>query len=322
MQYVHLGRAGVLVSRLGLGTMNLGMVTDAAESERILDGALDLGINLVDTADVYGVVDGDGITESLIGRWIAAEPSRRDRIVLATKLGVRTAEGPNDAGLSARHIRRACEASLRRLRTDHLDLYQMHHVDRETSWEEIWQAMEQLIREGKVLYVGSSNFAGWHVARAQSIAETRGCFGLASEQSVYNLANRTVELELIPACSALGIGVLAYAPLAGGVLGGRAAGVGVRRAAEEQRTLVARLRQRADRYDKFCTELGASPARVALAWLLRQPGVTAPIVGPRTFEQLVDAHAALAVALDDSARRELDEIWPGPGGPAPESYAW
>jgi aryl-alcohol dehydrogenase-like predicted oxidoreductase len=230
---------------------------------------------------------------------------------------------PNFSKLSALNIRRACEGSLRRLQTDHIDLYQMHHVDRATPWEEIWQAMDVLVQQGKVLYVGSSNFAGWHLVQANEVARARHSFGLASEQSLYNLAARTVELEVLPACQAYGVGVIPWSPLAGGMLGGilRKAREG-RSASDQVRQRLERHRPQVEEYEAFCAELGERPADVALAWLLHQPAVTAPIVGPRTMEQFGQSLRALEVTLDDKALDRLDRIWPGPGGPAPEAYAW
>src|SRR5215813_15001479 len=217
MQYVQLGRAGVRVSRLCLGTMNFGPLTSEADSGAIMDQALELGINFLDTANVYGWKTGEGVTEQIVGRWLATGGGRRDRIVLATKVYGRMGTGPNDSRLSGLHIRRACDESLRRLQTDHIDLYQMHHVDRDTPWEEIWQAMEQLVQDGKVIYVGSSNFAGWHIAQANEIAKSRHFLGLVSEQSLYNLVKRTIELEVVPACESYGVGIIPYSPLAGGI---------------------------------------------------------------------------------------------------------
>ena len=207
MHYTNLGRTGLKVSRLCLGTMNFGPHTSEPDSFNIMDNALDAGINFFDTANVYGWKLGEGITEQIIGRWMA-ETGKRDKIVLATKCYGEMGEGVNEQKLSAYHIRQACEDSLKRLRTDHIDLYQMHHIDRSTPWEEIWQAMEQLVREGKVLYVGSSNFAAIHIVQAQCEARSRNFMGLVSEQSLYNLRARMVELEMIPACEALGLGTV------------------------------------------------------------------------------------------------------------------
>src|SRR5438034_6764049 len=220
MDYVRLGRTGLRVSRLCLGTMNFGPLTGESDGFAIMDRALELGIVFFDTADVYGWRTGEGVTEQIIGRWLAQGGGRRERIVLATKVYGRMGPGPNDGRLSAYHIRRACEGSLRRLRTDHIDLYQMHHVDRAAPWDELWQAMDVLVQQGKVLYVGSSNFAGWHITQAIEAARDRHSPGLVSEQSLYNLAARTVELEVLPACQAYGVGVIPWSPLAGGLLGG------------------------------------------------------------------------------------------------------
>jgi aryl-alcohol dehydrogenase-like predicted oxidoreductase len=323
MQYVHLGRSGVKVSRLCLGTMNFGPETSEADSFAIMDRALDLGINFFDTANVYGRKMGEGRTEQIVGRWLLQGGGRREKVVLATKVFGRMGDWPNQSRLSALHIKRACEESLRRLGTDHIDLYQMHHVDRESPWDEIWQAMEQLVREGKILYVGSSNFAGWHLAQAQDLAGSRHFLGLVSEQSLYNLVERTIELEVIPACEAYGIGLLPWSPLARGLLAGalQPATVG-RRADEDLKQNVEKHRGKLEAYETLCKELGERPADVALAWLLHQPAVTAPILGPRTEEQLNGSMRVLDLTLSRDHLKRLDEIFPGPGGPAPEAYAW
>src|SRR4051794_20888851 len=319
MTYAHLGRSGLMVSRIGLGTMNFGYTVDEPSSFAVMDAAIDAGINFFDTADVYGgpqspdMKQGYGVAEQTVGRWLQRS-GHRDDIVLATKGYQPMGLGPNDRRLSAYHIRRACEASLRRLQTDHIDLYQMHHVDRATPWEEIWQAMEQLVREGKITYVGSSNFAAWDVALAQSAAAARHFIGLTSEQCLYNLAARTVELELIPALRSLGIGLLPYSPLHAGLLAGALEAGG-----EDER--IDRHRDQLQAYEALCRELGAKPADVALAWLLRNPVVSAAIVGPRTTEELRSSLGALSVQLDADVVQRLDEIWPGPGE-APQAYAW
>src|SRR5881296_425751 len=323
MDYARLGRTGLRVSRLCLGTMNFGPVAGEAESFAIMDRALEAGLNFFDTADVYGWRTGEGVTEQIVGRWLAQGGGRRERVVLATKVYGRMGEGPNDRGLSAWHIRRACDESLRRLGTDRIDLYQMHHVDRDAPWDEVWQAMEQLVTAGKVIYVGSSNFAGWHIAQANAVAAERHFLGLVSEQSLYNLTARTVELEVIPACRAHGLGLVPYSPLAGGLLGGalEKAAEG-RRASERQQRLLERHRDRVTAYEALCRELGHPPAQVALAWVLHTPAVTAPIVGPRTLEQLDASLRALELRLPEDALAKLDRIFPGPGGEAPEAYAW
>ena len=324
MDYTHLGRSGVSVSRLCLGTMNFGAITSEADAHAIMDSAHEHGINFFDTANTYGQPRAEGVTESVVGRWLAAGSARRDRTVLATKLYGGKGEWPNDRFLSALNIRRACEESLRRLRTDHIDLYQMHHVDRATPWDEIWEAMDVLRTQGKIIYVGSSNFAGWHIAQAQEAAARRPSFGLVSEQSLYNLAARTVELEVLPACEGYGIGVIPWSPLHGGLLSGvlRREGSGGRSTSGRSAEAIAGMRPQIEAYETFCAELGQEPSVVALAWLLQQPAVTAPIVGPRTLEQLTGALRAVEVTLDEKSLGRLDEIFPGPGGAAPEAYAW
>jgi aryl-alcohol dehydrogenase-like predicted oxidoreductase len=323
MKYRHLGRSGLKVSRLCLGTMNFGPHTAEPDSFAMMDRALELGINFFDTADVYGWKLGEGWTEQIIGRWFAQGGGRRDKVVLATKVYGLMGDWLNQARLSAIHIKRACEESLRRLRTDWIDVYQMHHVDRETPWEEVWQAMEQLVREGKVVYVGSSNFAGWHLAQAQEAARNRHFFGLVSEQSLYNLADRTIELEVIPACEAYGIGLIPWSPLGRGLLAGVLHSVDKgRRADTELKQKVTKSRPTLEAYEALCERMGEQPADVALAWLLHQPVVTSPIVGPRTMGQLDGAMRALSLSLGSDTLKQLDELFPGPGGAAPEAYAW
>ena len=319
MDHRTLGRTGLRVSPLCLGTMNFAYKTDEAESHRIMDRALELGINFFDTADVYGGTE----TERIIGRWFAQGDHRREKTVLATKVFNGPTDWPNRRKLSALHIRRACEASLRRLGTDYIDLYQMHHVDLDTPWEEIWQAMELLVQQGKVLYVGSSNFAAWHIVKANEAAARRNLLGLVSEQSHYNLLTRTVELEVLPACEDYGVGVIPWSPLGGGLLGGalQKASEG-RRGDDRVQQRIESLRPQLEAWEKLCAELGQPPADVALAWLLGRPAVTGPIVGPRTVEQLDGSMGALDVRLDDDVLARIDEIFPGPGGPAPEAYAW
>ena len=322
MEHRRLGRTALRVSPLCLGTMNFGPRTPEDVAFDMLDAALDTGIDFIDTADQYGGELGVGATEQLLGRWLAQGGGRRERVVLATKVHEPMSDLPNDRGLSARHIRLACDASLRRLQTDHIDLYQMHHIDRAAPWEEVWQAMEILVAQGKVSYVGSSNFAGWHIAQASETARSRHLLGLVSEQSLYHLAERSVELEVIPACEAYGLALLPWSPLGGGLLAGVLDDTGGdRRASPGMRTAVEAHRARLERWEAFCAELGQRPGRVALAWLLHQPAVTAPIVGPRTPEQLADAIAAVDIELSADELALLDTIFPGPG-PAPEAYAW
>ncbi len=323
MEYRQLGRTGLKVSPLCLGTMNFGPLTTEADSFAIMDKALDLGLNFWDSANVYGWKIGEGVTENIVGRWFAQGGGRRDKVVIATKVYGNMGSWPNESRLSAYHIRRACEESLRRLQTDHIDLYQMHHIDRNTPWEEIWQAMEQLVTAGKVIYVGSSNFAGWNIAQANCAAQQRHFMGLVCEQSLYNLKDRMVELEVIPACNEFGLGLIPYSPLAGGKLGGALAKMKEgRRAEERQQKEIEELRPQLELWEKFCKDLGEKPADIAVAWLLANPVVTAPIIGPRTMDQLTGALHALEIKLSTETLNKLDEIWPGPGGQAPEAYAW
>ncbi len=324
MEYTHLGRSGLSVSRLCLGTMNFGVETEPDESHAIMDRAHEHGINFFDTANVYGWGENKGRTESIIGHWFSRGGGRRERTVLATKLnGDMGDPWPNNGKLSALNFRRACDASLRRLQTDYIDIYQMHHVDRDTPWDEIWGAYETLIAQGKVLYAGSSNFAGWHIAKAQEAAHRRNFLGLVAEQSLYNLAARTVELEVLPAAIDYGLGVIPWSPLQGGLLGGvLRKQEGNRRKGERATGTLTKSRPAVEAYEALCDDLSEQPANIALAWLLHQPAVTAPIVGPRTVEQLDGALRAPEITLDDATLARLDEIWPGPGGEAPEAYAW
>ena len=323
MDYTQLGRTGLTVSRLCLGTMNFGPKTTEEDSFAIMDKALDLGINFFDTANVYGWKFGEGVTEQIVGRWFAQGGGRREKTVIATKVYGRMGAWPNQSRLSALNIRQAVEGSLTRLQTDHIDLYQMHHVDRNTPWDEIWQAMETLVQQGKILYVGSSNFAGWHIAKASEIAKSRHFMGLVCEQSLYNLKDRMIEMEVIPACRDYGLGLIPWSPLAGGILGGALdqSKTG-RRADKERKDDLKKYANQLDKYEKFCKKKGERPADIALAWLLTNPVVTSPIVGPRTMEQLTGSLRALKIKFSKSDMEELDTIWPGPGGEAPEAFAW
>lgn len=327
MQYRKLGRTGLKVSPLCLGTMNFAWKTDEADSHAIMDRALDLGINFFDTADAYGWAHEKGETERFIGRWWKNDPAKRDRVVLATKVYHAMPDNhpePNRGTqcLNARKIIRHCEDSLRRLQTEWIDLYQMHHVDRSCPWDEIWEAMETLIRQGKVIYVGSSNFAAWDIATANQVASRHHLTGLVSEQSLYNLDVRTIELEVVPCCRHYGVGIIPWSPLAGGLLGGVLSGDGVRRHDETLRKKIEDKREQLEQWEKLCAELGRRPADVALAWLLHNDAVTAPIIGPRTVEQLDQSMTALEIRLSDETLSKLDEIFPGPGGEAPRAYAW
>lgn len=323
MDYTYLGRSGLKVSRLCLGTMNFGEQTEEADSHAIMDSALDYGINYFDTANGYGGSRGPGATEKIIGNWFDQGGQRRERTVLATKVYGDMNEWPNNAKLSALNIRRALDASLTRLKTDYIDIYQFHHIDRATPWDEIWQAMETAVAQGKIIYSGSSNFAGWHIATAQAEARRRNFTGLVSEQSLYNLLARDIELEVIPAAVSNGIGIVPWSPLAGGLLGGvlRKERDGRRRLESGAVKRLAEHRDAIEKYEDMAAELGHEPGDIGLAWLLHQPAVTAPIIGPRTKAQLDAAVSALDVTLDADALRRLDDIFPG-RKPAPEDYAW
>jgi NDP-hexose 2,3-enoyl reductase len=328
VEYTNLGRTGLSVSRLCLGTMNFGPQTSEPDSFTIMDRALEHGINFFDTANVYGWKLGEGVTEQIIGRWLAQGGGRREKVVLATKVYGKMSDWPNDQGLSARHIVAACEASLRRLQTDVIDLYQMHHVSRSTPWEEIWQAMEMLVGQGKVRYVGSSNFAGWHLAQAQASADRRHFLGLVSEQCIYNLLVRHVELEVLPAAQAYGIGIIPWSPLHGGLLGGAlkkiTEGTAARSSSGRAADSLERHRSAIEEYEKYCASIEEEPANVALAWLLSRPGVTAPIIGPRTSAQLDGTIRAAEITLAGDTLALLERLFPpvGSGGPGPEAWAW
>ena len=326
----RLGKHGVLVSNICLGTMNFGWHTSEKDSFAIMDRALELGINFFDTADVYGWSVEHGATEEIIGRWLAQGGGRRDAIVLATKVynpvdrKANLAEVNSDGtSLSAYKIRKHCEGSLARLQTDWIDLYQMHHIDRDCPWDETWQSFDTLVKQGKVVYVGSSNFAGWDIATACQEASKRGLMGLASEQSIYHLDNRMIELEVIPACRHYGLGLIPWSPLGGGLLGGALEKLETGRRTDEQfAKQVKEKRVQLERYEGLCRELGHPPGEVAIAWLLHNPVVTAPIIGPRTIEQLESAVRATSIELGEETMKKLDEIFPGPGGEAPAAYAW
>jgi aryl-alcohol dehydrogenase-like predicted oxidoreductase len=320
MQYKNLGRTGLKVSRLCLGTMNFGNHTSEQDSFAIMDRALEHGINFWDSANVYGGKHGEGITEQVIGRYFAQGGGRREKVVLATKVYGDMGSWPNTSRLSALHIRRACEDSLRRLQTDYLDLYQMHHVWREASWDEIWQAMELLVQQGKVIYVGSSNFAGWHIAQANEAAKRRHFLGLVSEQSHYNLFTRTAERDLIPACEAYGLGLIPWSPLAGGLLGGALDKPTTGRRGQNVKG-IEENRAKLEPWEALCKKIGENPADVALAWLLANPVVTAPIIGPRTLGQLDGSLRAFEIEMTAELHQELDAIFPG-FKPSPEGYAW
>jgi aryl-alcohol dehydrogenase-like predicted oxidoreductase len=322
MKYKNLGRSGLSVSRLCLGTMNFGPQTDEPTSHSIMDSALDHGINFFDTANRYGGPQ-YGSTEEIMGRWFAQGGGRREKVVLATKLYGEMDPWPNNKWLSALNIRRAVDASLKRLQTEYIDLYQMHHIDRTTPWEEIWQAMEVLVAQGKIIYVGSSNFAGWHIAQAQAAASSRNFMGLVSEQSIYNLAMRSIEREVIPSAQHYGVGILPWSPLHGGLLGGvlKKERDSKRRLEGRAKEMLDKVRDRVEAYESYCEEIGSEPGDVALAWLIHQPAVTATIIGPRTQAQLTASLRAVDLELTSAQLMKLDEIFPG-YKTAPEDHAW
>jgi aryl-alcohol dehydrogenase-like predicted oxidoreductase len=326
--YRPLGRTGLKVSPLCLGTMNFGPQTSESDSFAIMDKALELGIQFWDTADVYGWKRGLGVTEQIIGRYFAARPGAREKVVLATKVyNDMDPDGkpdPNLArGLSARKIIACCEGSLKRMQTSWIDLYQMHHIDRSVQVEELLQAFDVLTKQGKIVYIGSSNFAAWDIATFNMTAKMNHQFGLVCEQSHYHLDNRMVELEVVPACKHYGLGLIPWSPLGGGLLGGalakQAAG---RRSGEGFEKRVAEKRPKLEQWEGLCKELGEEPANVALAWLLHNPVVTAPIIGPRTLDQLTGCIRSTEIKLSPETMQRLDKIFPGPGGEAPKAYAW
>ncbi|GAA3053333.1 aldo/keto reductase [Kitasatospora albolonga] len=326
MIHTRLGRTGLRVSRLVLGTVNFGGRVEEPEAHRLMDHALAQGINVVDTANTYGWRVYKGHTEEVIGRWLAKQPNRRDQVVLATKVGDPMGDGLNDQGLSARNIVAGCEASLRRLGTDHIDLYQMHHIDRSVGWDEIWQAMDLLVTQGKVRYVGSSNFAGWDIASAQEAARRRNGLGLVSEQCVYNLVTRHPELEVIPAAAAYGLGVLVWSPLHGGLLSGVLRKIrdndAVKSAQGRAAEALLEHRDTIEAYEKLCADFDTDPAQAALAWTLSRPGVTAAVIGPRTERHIDGALAALTSPPPEALLSQLDQLFPpvGRGGPAPDAW--
>jgi aryl-alcohol dehydrogenase-like predicted oxidoreductase len=321
MQYTKLGRTGLMVSRLCLGTFNFYHVTSEAEAFELLDKAESLGINFIDTANIYGKENSArGAAEALIGDWLQRSKSRRSSLVLSTKVYGPMGTGPNQKGLSAYHIRQACEDSLRRLKSDHIDIYQMHRFDSNTPLDEIWQAMDILIQQGKVLYIGSSNFAAWQIAKAQYSAEKKNLLGLVCEQSIYNLMERSVEAEVLPAVRDIGMGFLPWSPLAGGLLTGVFQKIqSGRRALPHKQQEIRQHRKALQEYEHICTDLDAKPAHIALAWLLHNPAVTAPIIGARNAAQLEDSVNALDIRLDNDQLEQLNNLWPGPGE-APDAY--
>ena len=334
MKYNCLGKSNLLVSNICLGTMHFGDVTSQEEAFDIMDRALEMGINFFDTANVYGRSGGHGRTEEIIGQWFQQDKSRRDRVVLATKVYGEMPEPDvtnSRPGISAYKVRKHAADSLQRLQTDHIDLYQVHHIDRRITGEEFWETFERLVAQGDVLYVGTSNFPGWGLAKFQMQALQRGSLGLVSEQTMYNLLNRMPELEVLPAALDLGIGVLAYMPLAGGLLSGKArqtpAGSRTREVEQEYEMDLSENRQ-LDDFDALCREIGEPAHVVAIAWTLANPAVASAIVGVRKLEHLDGLERASELALDAEAMARLEEIFninrgrPLRPGPAPEAYSW
>lgn len=321
MTYRQLGKSALKVSSLCLGTMNFGPRTPEAEASLILNDALEHGVNFIDTANQYGGASGLGASESIIGRWLGQDRTRRGKIVLATKVYEPMSEEVNDRGLSARHIQMACDASLRRLNVDHIDLYQMHHIDRTAPPEEIWQAMERLIAQGKITYVGSSNFPGWKIAQLSETARARHNLGLVAEQSLYNLIERRAELEVIPACQAYGVGMIAWSPLAGGLLAGPGNDAAGRRRSDHIKAAAKAREAQLGHFTRLCEEIGESPSVVATGWLLQREGVTSAIIGPGSRAQFSDLLRAREIRIDTETLARIDAIFPA-CGPAPEAYAW
>jgi 1-deoxyxylulose-5-phosphate synthase len=316
MEYRRLGRTGLKVSTICLGTMQFGWSTDEPTAYAIMDRALALGCNFLDTADVYSRwVDGNdgGVSEEIIGRWLRQSGARRESVVLATKVRGRMGDGPNDEGLSRQHIFQAVEASLRRLQTDYIDLYQLHWPDEETPLEETLQALDDLVRAGKVRYLGCSNYPAWLLTKALWLSDKHGWSRFDSLQPHYSLMHRAeFERELQPLCLDQGIGVIPYSPLGGGFLTGkyrrdtplpesvRAGGVQSRYMNEQGFTAV-------DRLESVGQAHGATVAQTAIAWVLANPAVTSAIIGANSIGQLEDTTAGAAVKLSAEEKAALDE---------------
>jgi aryl-alcohol dehydrogenase-like predicted oxidoreductase len=333
MEYTKLGKSNLTVSKICLGTMHFGGVTPEAEAFEIMDRALELGIQFFDTANVYGGQTGRGATEEILGRWFRQGGGRRDSVVLATKVygNMTDPDIPNEEhGISAYKVRRHLADSLKRLQTDHVDLYQVHHIDRRITAEEFWGTFERLVDHGDVLYVGTSNFPGWGIAKFQMQALQRGFLGFVSEQTQYNLLNRIPELEVLPAALDFGIGILAYMPLAGGLLTGK------RQAPEGSRTynvereygLNLSGNTQFGAFSALCRDIGEKEHVIAIAWTLANPAVSSAIVGIRRLEHLEGIERAAELRLDEETMNRLNEIFginrgrPLRPGPAPEAYAW
>ncbi len=335
MEYAKLGRSNLTVSRICLGTMHFGPRTPEEEAFRIMDEALDMGINFFDTANIYGRAVRPGLTEEIIGNWLHQGGGRRDRIVLASKVYANMAgdeSAPNEEkGISAYKVRKQAEDSLRRLQTDHLDLYQVHHIDRHVTDEEFWGTFGRLQAAGDIIYVGTSNFPGWGLTRFQMAAEQRGSLGIVSEQHMYNLLCRYAELEVLPAAERLGIGLLPYMPLAGGLLTGKKKAQPGTRTSDVESEYGLSLTEDAPfaAFSSLCDEIGEPEHVVAIAWVLAQPAVSSAIVGVRTLDHLQGLNRAAELELDEETLTRLDSIFDigagrplRSGKPSPEAYAW
>ncbi|GIK42189.1 MAG: aldo/keto reductase [Chloroflexota bacterium] len=318
MEYRILGRTGVKVAPLCLGTDNLANPTPEAESIAMINRALDAGINLIDTSNSYA----KGESERIIGRALA-ENGRRQQVLIATKAHYPTGPGPNERGNSRLHLLQACEDSLRRLRTDYIDLYQLHRPSFDIPVDETLSALTDLVRQGKVRYVGSSTAPAWKVMEGLMVSELKGYVRFVSEQPPYNLLDRRIENELVPLCQAYGLGLLPWSPLAMGVLAGRYADAAhfppesrasLRGGIYAER-ITARGIEVGQKFGQLAQAAGMSPAQLAVLWVKDQPGITAPLIGPRTLEQLEHFLPVLEMRLDETVRAACDELVP-PGSAA------
>ena len=318
MEYRRLGRSGVKVAPLCLGTDNFANPTPEDEAKAMLNRAIDAGINLIDTSNSYA----KGESERIIGRALK-ENGRRQDVLIASKAHYPTGPGPNDRGNGRRHLIQACEDSLRRLQTDHIDLYQLHRPDFEVPIEETLSALTDLVRQGKVRYVGSSTAPAWKVMEAIMVSELRGYVRFVSEQPPYNLLDRRIENELVPMCQVHGLGILPWSPLAMGILAGRYADASdypeksraqLRGGIYAER-VTARGIEVGNEFVKLAEEAGISAAQLAVLWVKDQPGVSAPLIGPRTLEQLEHFLPVLEMKLDDAVREACDQLVP-PGSAA------
>jgi aryl-alcohol dehydrogenase-like predicted oxidoreductase len=317
MEYRTLGRTGVKVAPLALGTDNFANPTPEDESIRVIHAALDAGLNLVDTANSYAA----GESERIVGKAVRTAGVPRDRVLVSTKVHYPTGDGPNDRGNSRLHVLRACEDSLRRLGLDHIDLYQTHRPDMDVPLDETLGALDDLVRQGKVRYIGSSTAPAWHVVESVLTSDRRGLARIVCEQSPYNLLDRRIENELVPACERHGLGIIAWSPLAMGMLAGRYASAdapsadsraAVRGGIYAERVTAAGV-EVGNRFAALAREAGHEPARLAALWVKDQPGITAPIIGPKTVAQLTNLLPVLEQRLDDGLRAACDELSP-PGG--------